>query len=45
MKIGFYVRVDDSPYIEIPVTYEAILYYDINWSDWLNKKLYLNGRK
>ena len=41
-EIGFYSRIDESPYIEITVGYETIL-YDINCSDWLKKKLYLMG--
>lgn len=41
-ELGFYARVDNSPYLEVSVAYENIK-YELNCSDWLKKKLYLMG--
>lgn len=41
-EIGTYIKIDDSPYLEVSVAYEHLL-CEINASDWLKKKLYLMG--
>jgi hypothetical protein len=38
--IGQYVRIDESPYLEVQVVYEHSL-YEMNTSDWIEKKLYI----
>ncbi len=39
-NIGKYVRVDESPYLEVQVVYEHNP-YEMNASDWIEKKLYI----
>lgn len=43
-EIGTYIRIDNSPYLEVSVAYEHLL-YEMNASDWLKKKLYLMGER
>jgi hypothetical protein len=42
--IGQYTRIDDSPYLEVSVAYEFCK-YEMNASDWLQKKLYQMGEQ
>lgn len=42
--IGEYTRIDDSPYLEVTVAYE-FCQYEMNASDWLQKKLYQMGEQ
>jgi hypothetical protein len=44
MVIGHYIRIDDSPYLEVFVLYEYCK-YEMNVSDWAQKKLHTMGEQ
>lgn len=43
-NIGQYVRVDNTPYLEVQIAYEHCI-YEMNASDWLQKKLAIMGEE
>lgn len=43
-NIGQYVRIDDSPYLEVQIAFEHCV-YEMNASDWLHKKIAVMGEK